>query len=148
MSEEKKSGGFGKILTVFVVMFAITFGIIEAAKYGLKNTNKNGNYDGNPVLLTRSAKNTDISLKQDVEATLLNLKDSYRLVPYVDIKNLKMSFSYYKKDGALIKSVTKMVGNVYKDSTSYIYIEHTISEMLSMSKYSYSVIGGTVSYFS
>lgn len=147
MSEENKNGGFGKILAKFLIVGAILFGTIEIVKYGLKNVANNGNYDGNPVLLNRSARNTDISLKQDAEATLLNLKDSYRLIPYVDINNLKISLSYYKKDGEFIKTVTKSVGNVYKDSTNYIYVEHTLSEMMSMSKYSYRVVGGTVSYF-
>ena len=141
------------ILTTLIILTLIggsIFGVAKLVDYSRsKSTNHNSevNNDGNPVLMTRSATVSDISLSQDSEATITNLKDTYALIPNVDIKGLELKITYFKSDETQIKSVTQSVGNVSKGSTYRFSIGHTLSEIWSMNKYTYSVIGGTVSYF-
>lgn len=148
---EKKKGH--PILTTLIVLTLIVgsiFGVVKLVDYSRsKSTNYNSevNNDGNPVLMTRSATVSDISLSQDTVATITNLKDTYALIPKVDIKGLELKITYFKSDGTQIKSVTQSVGNVSKGGTYRFSISHTLSEIWNMSKYTYSVIGGSVSYF-
>lgn len=148
---EKKKGH--PILTTLIVLALIggsIFGVVKLVDYSRSkstNYNREVNNDGNPVLMTRSATVSDISLSQDTVATITNLKDTYALIPKVDIKGLELKITYFKSDGTQIKSVTQSVGNVSKGGTYRFSISHTLSEIWNMSKYTYSVIGGSVSYF-
>ena len=148
---EKKKGH--PILTTLIVLALIggsIFGVVKLVDYSRSkstNYNREVNNDGNPVLMTRSATVSDISLSQDTVATITNLKDTYAIIPKVDIKGLELKITYFKSDETQIKSVTQSVGNVSKGGTYRFSISHTLSEIWNMSKYTYSVIGGSVSYF-
>lgn len=89
---EKKGGGFLKFLGILFLIILIIGGAVFAVKCAINKTTEDGiNTDGNPVLLNRAATTNDFTLNQDAEATILNLKDSYILIPNVDIKNLKIN---------------------------------------------------------
>lgn len=148
--EKKKGHPFLITLIVLALIGGSIFGVVKLVDYSRsRSTNHNSevNNDGNPVLMTRSATVNDISLSQDSEASITNLKDTYALIPKVDIKGLELKITYFKSNGTQIKSVTQSVGNVSKGSTYRFSISHTLSEIWNISKYTYSVIGGTVSYF-
>lgn len=145
----KKSHPLLTVLIVFLVIGGLTCSGVFLAKYAaFKKSNGNTNRDGNPITLTRSATVNDFSFEQDVEATITNLKDTYKIVPKVDIKSLSIKISYYKQDNSLLKSVTQSIGDVYANSTHRFSVSHTLSDIYYMYKYSYNVVGGTVSYFS
>ena len=146
---EKKGGGFLKFLGVLFLIILIIGGAVFAVKCVMNKVTDDGiNTDGNPVLLNRAATTNDFTLNQDVEATILNLKDSYILVPNVDIKNLSITFKYYDSSQKLLSTVTKDVGTVTKSSQYTVSVEHSLSEIFQINSYTYTVSGGTVSYFS
>ena len=146
---EKKGGGFLKFLGIFFLIILIIGGAVFAVKCAINKASDDGiNTDGNPVLLNRAATTYDFTLEQDVEATILNLKDSYILIPNVDIKNLKITFKYYDGSNKLISTVSKDVGDVTKSSRYTVSVEHSLSEIFKINAYTYTVSGGTVSYFS
>ncbi|MDE6441886.1 MAG: hypothetical protein K2L12_03920 [Clostridia bacterium] len=135
--------GFLKFLIVILIIGIFIFSIVKFVDC----LNNPHNSDGGTKLLSRSASNSDIKLEQSVEATIMNLKDSYIVIPNCDIQNLQITFTYYNSSGNALSSVTKDIGSVVENSSYTITIDHTISEIISIEKYSYSVTGGTVSYF-
>lgn len=146
---QKRSNGLLKAFVIILIIAAIVGGTVFVGKCALnKATNGGINTDGNPILLTRAATNNDIHLEQSIEASITNLKDSYIIIPNVDIKDLKITFKYYDSSKNLISTYTKEVGNVVKASSYTISVSHTLSETFTTSYYQYFVSGGTVSYFS
>lgn len=150
MNNEQKgnNGGFLKFLGIIFVIILIVGGVVFVAKCTL-NQASNGefNTDGNPVLLSRAATLNDFTLTESVEATITNLKESYILVPNVDIKNLEITFKYFDSSKNQIATKTKTIGNVTKSSEYTVSIEHSLTEIFKISTVSYNVTGGTVSYF-
>lgn len=145
---QKNSGGFLKFLGIVFLIILIIGGIVFVTKCALDKTSDNGiNTDGNPVLLNRAATLNDFTLTESVEATITNLKESYILIPNVDIKSLEITFKYYDSSNNLITTKTKNVGNVTKNSEYTVSIEHSLTEIFKISTVSYNVTGGTVSYF-
>lgn len=148
-NQSKSNGSFLKLLGVVFLILIITGGLVYAAKLMLnKATDGKANTDGNPVLLNRAATLNDFTLTESVESSIINLKESYILVPKVDIKNLEITFRYYNESDEIIVTKTKSVGNVKKSSEYTVSIEHSFSELMKIDYLKYSVSGGTVSYFS
>ncbi|MBO4284242.1 MAG: hypothetical protein J5958_06440 [Clostridia bacterium] len=151
-NEEQKSssrGCFSFILAIAIIA-GIVFGMLKMVDL-YSNTDSKGdvvNKDGNPLLLERSARLTDISVNQNTEATLWNLQDTYTVIPNTDIKNLQITFEFFDDDGNKVKQITKDVGSVVKGSQYDILISHSLSDLSTISQYSYKVTGGTVSYSS
>ena len=148
-NEKKGGGGFLKFLGIVFLIILIIGGAVFAVKCAINKATDDGiNTDGNPVLLNRAATTNDFELNQDVEATILNLKDSYILIPNVDIKNLTITFRYYDGSNKLISTVSKSIGDVTKSSRYTVSVEHSLSEIFKINSYTCTVSGGTVSYFS
>lgn len=146
--ELKKNHGFLTFLGVIFLIILIAGGFIFIAKCAIdKASDGEFNTDGNPVLFNRAATLNDFTLTESVEATITNLKESYILVPNVDIKNLEITFKYYDSSKSLITTKTKIIGNVTKSSEYIVSIEHSLSEIFKISSVSCYVTGGTVSYF-
>lgn len=149
MSNNKTSKILLKIILFVVIPILIVGGTIFIAKYVINKKVDGGiNTDGNPLLLNRAATLNDFTLTQDVEATIINLKESYILVPNIDIDNLEITFKYYDKSKNLISTKTKSVGKITKSSEYTISIEHSLTDLLKIDYVKYYVTGGTVSYFS
>ncbi len=148
-NESKKSGGFLKALGVIFLILLIVGGTVFIGKYVYKKYgDNNANTDGNPILLTRAATINDISVEQTVKADILLLKDTYTIVPEVDIKNLKIMIEFYDSSESRIYSDTHTLGDVVKSQSYSITVNHSLSAIMRISKYSCKVTGGTVSYFS
>lgn len=146
---QPQRGSFLKFLGGLFLFIIIVGSIVFIAKCAVnKASDGEINTDGNPVLLNRAATLNDITLTESVEATITNLKESYILIPNVDIKNLELTFKYYDSSNNLLSTKTKNIGTVSKGSQYTVSIEHTFTELLTISSVSYSVSGGTVSYFS
>lgn len=144
----KRNHGFLTFLGVVFLILLIIGGVIFIAKCTIKQANDGEfNSDGNPVSLNRAATVNDFTLTESISATISNLKESYKLVPNEDIKNLEITFKYYDSNNNIIATKIKNIGNVTKSSEYTISVEHSLSEFFSISKYSYYVSGGTVSYF-
>ncbi len=141
--EKKSRHGFFKFIIAVLIICICLLGVVKAVDCA-ENPDNN---DGITKPLSRSARLSDIKLENNVEATIMNLKDSYFLVPYHDIDDLQITFTYADDSGNILSRVTKDVGTVIKNSSYTITVEHTLSEMLAIRKYTYSVTGGTVSYF-
>ena len=147
-TEQRHNHGFLTFLGVVFLIILIIGGIVFVSKCAInKATDGETNTDGNPVLLNRAATINDFTLTESIEASITNLKESYILVPNVDIKNLEITFKYYDSSNNLVSTKTKIVGDVTKSSEYTVSIEHSLSEILKISKVSYYVSGGTVSYF-
>ena len=142
-TQTKSNHGFIKFLVAILIIGAIIIGAVKLIDCA-KNPD---NSDGAIKPFSRSANNNDFQLEQSMEASILNLKDSYIIIPYCDISNLQITFTYYDSSGNILINKTKDVGSVIENSSYTITVEHTLSEFFSISKYSYSVTGGTVSYF-
>lgn len=150
MNNEQKenTGGFLKFLGIIFLIIIIVGSVVFVAKCALnKASDGEFNTDGNPVLLNRAATLNDFTLTESVEATITNLKESYILVPNVDIKDLEITFKYYDSSRNHITTKTKTIGNVTKSSEYTVSIEHSLSEIFKISTVSYNVTGGTVAYF-
>ena len=78
----------------------------------------------------------------------MNLKETFLVVPHSDIKKLQVTFKFYDDSNTIVKQVTKDVGNVVANSQYTVSISFTLSEIMNISKYSYDVVGGSVSYLS
>ncbi|MCQ2801097.1 MAG: hypothetical protein MJ222_00370 [Bacilli bacterium] len=100
-----------------------------------------------PQLLSRNATRNDFTVEQSIEQTLLKFKDSYKLIPNVDISDLKVTIYYQDNNGSTFLQKTANVGDVTKNSTYYFSFEHSLTEMFKMESYSYNASGGKVSYF-
>ena len=145
---KRQGGGFLKFLGILFLIVIIIGGIVFIAKCVINQASDEGiNTDGNPVLLNRAATNNDFDLTESVEATILNLKETYILVSNVDIKDLEITFKYYDSSNKLITTKTKYIGNVTKGSEYTVSIEHTLSEIFSIDHLTYAPTSGTVSYF-
>lgn len=149
-NENKKSGGgFLKFLGVIFLIVLIIGGTVFIGKCAYKKYgDSNANTDGNPILLTRAAAYNDISVEQTVKATILFGKDTYVIVPNVDIKNLRVMLEFYDSSQSLIYTDTHTLGDVVKSQSYTITVSHSYSAINRISKYSYKVTGGSVSYFS
>lgn len=135
---------------VIAIIVGVIFGIIKIIDiYSNRDGEGNvANKDGNPILLERAARYSDISVTESTEASLSNLKDTYIVVPRYNIKNLQITFSFYNDSGEKIKQITKDLGNVVANSQYTITVGHTLSELSNITKYGYSVTGGSVSNLS
>lgn len=145
---EKKRRNGGLIFACigsFVSLVGISLGIIFI---GNTSTNTNiGNTSGSMpfIALERDATSDDYSFSQSEEATLTTLKDTYKILPKYDIKNLQIEITYCKDSIAdVVKKTTIEFSSVTKGSTYYKEITHTISEMMSIKRYSYKTLSGKV----
>lgn len=150
MGKGTKSGGgiLIKVLVAFIISALIFGGLVAIVKYVINQNTEGGiNTDGNPILLTRAANISDIEINQDVEASIFNLKDTYVLIPKVDINNLTVTFAYYDDSDNFIKTREYNFGNVKKNVSYEASISHTVTELFTITKVQYRVSGGSVSYF-
>lgn len=148
-NQNKPKGVFLKFLGVIFLLILIAGGIVFIAKCAInKASNQETNTDGNPILLNRAATLNDFELTENIGASILNLKESYTLIPNVDIKALELTFKYYDNSNNLISTKVKQIGDVTKSTEYTVSIEHSFSEMIKLEKVNYFVTGGTVSYFS
>ncbi len=130
-----------KVIKSFFIAIIVIF-LMLAVFYVVGNQIKN---DGGIKL--RDATEKDINLSQSIEASIATLQDAYVLIPLYDIDDLELTFTYYDKSEKILSRVTKNLGDVWKDRTYYITIEHSLSEFFQMEKYSYRVTNGTISLF-
>ena len=154
-SGTKKSHGCA--IWLLLIVGAIIFGVIFVNNV-TKNEEKmkwqngssvsiGGNTDGATKLLSRSARDSDISYNFSDE---LLLGITYKIVPDTDIKDLQVTIYCSDKNDSLITSKTKAVGNVktgVEYSVTISISEFTFSEMFKIEYYRLRVTGGTVSYF-
>ena len=139
------------ILIVLLIFFAIGLSLYLIVRCSLRASMGNdgsGSSSSNiPQLITRSAKNSDISI--DVVEDI-SLSNNYMLIANVDIKGLELKFTYLDKNKKIITTVEKTVGNVVKGGQYTVSVSLSEFSFLEFLKISYSqceVIGGTVSYF-
>lgn len=91
---------------------------------------------------TRSATNYDISIQTEPSLFTYNIT----LTPYRDISELQITFEFYGDDNKLIATKRKDVGNVKKDTKydiSYSISEFSLSSLTKISKFKWTVTGGT-----
>lgn len=147
----------GCAIWLLLIVGAIIFGVIfvnnvTKNKEKMKSQNGSsvsigGNTDGVMKLLSRSARDSDISYNFSDE---LSLGITYKIVPDTDIKDLQVTIYCSDKNDSLITSKTKAVGNVkagVEYSVTISISEFTFSEMFKIEYYRLRVTGGTVSYF-
>lgn len=96
------------------------------------------------TIKTRSARNSDITITEDTAFSF-----NYNLIvkPNKDITDLQITFKFYGDNNKLIATKTKTLGNVNKNnnySISFSLSEFSISSLTQISKYSWTVSGGTV----
>lgn len=141
---EKKRRNGGLIFACigsFVSLVGISLGIIFI---GNKSINTNSSNVPN-ILTERKATSDDYTFNQSEEATLTTLKDTYKILPKYDIKDLQIEITYYKESlSDVVKKTTIEFSSVTKGSTYYKEITHTISEMMSIKRYSYKTLSGKV----
>ncbi|MBR4335863.1 MAG: hypothetical protein IKP74_05350 [Clostridia bacterium] len=149
-STSHSNHGCLSFLIAIVIIAGVIFGGVKLFDmYSNRDSEgKVANKDGNPVLLERSARFSDITVTESVEATIMNLKETFLVVPHSDIKKLQVTFKFYDDSNTIVKQVTKDVGNVVANSQYTVSISFTLSEIMNISKYSYDVVGGSVSYLS
>ncbi len=97
-------------------------------------------------LISREATNNDINLDTSEE---ISFSINYKMIPYVDIDNLEITFKFYSKDNELLATKVKDVGNVIEGNQYTISIslsEFSFLDLFKINYARYSVTQGTVTY--
>lgn len=148
-SNRKKSYGFLSLL-VFIVIGLSIFSIIKFIEYKQTEnpTTSQGNKDGNSKPLSRSAKNSDVTIASDLDLSSFGVK--YTITPKTNISGLVVTVSLLDSNKKVLTTIPKQLGN----ATEGVQISFSISLFdlgLSVAwntKYeSLTITGGTVSYF-
>lgn len=150
----KKGHPFLTFLSVSIIVAAIVFGGLKL--YDVSNQKSNGGTgnEGNPLKLTRSATNADITLEEG-DIDWLSAGCVYILTPKYDVKNLSLQITIYN-DKKTIGQKRVQVGNVDQNNTYNVTVALSelsiglkdVFEAFSTTYYwRYEVTGGTVSYF-
>lgn len=135
------------ILAVVSIVLVIVVGLILFKQCENAKSPNNNVSDSTPQLLTRSARDSDISVSYD-EESMWNRR--YKITPNVDIADLEITFIYLDKNRNELCSIVKTIGNVTEDTEYSVTImssEITFSDLLSISYWRAAVTGGNVSYF-
>ena len=143
-------------LTVFIIFMIMIIGLLFFTEtVSLKNcngnstnTNKNNsNYD-TPQLFTRDARNSDITISSETNISALAV--DIIILPNIDIEDLEIKIVHYDKNGNVLLTQYKQIGNVKEGiqvKTQVELLDFSFTDMFKVDKTSISVIGGTVSYF-
>lgn len=137
-AKEEKKGENWKIVIglICAVLFVVLLSIIPYVVMNRKASSS--------VIISRNANNADITVKQEES---LSFSYNLKITPKSDIENLQIEFKFYDKNGTLISTKNKIIGNVSKNteySVSFALSEFSISSLTQISRYSWSVCGGTV----
>ncbi len=135
------------ILAIVSIVLVIVVGLILFKQCENAKSPNNNVSDSTPQLLTRSARDSDISVSYD-EESMWNRR--YKITPNVDIADLEITFIYLDKNRNELCSIVKTIGNVTEDTEYSVTImssEFTFSDLLSISYWRAAVTGGNVSYF-
>lgn len=93
-------------------------------------------------IINRPAKTTDIAIS-NADALLTGY--SFKIIPSCDINNLTINFIFKDNKDKTIVQKSRSMGNVVKGSEYTItFSDISLANMLSISKYNYSVTSGTV----
>lgn len=111
-----------------------------------------GNYQGNnnthsPQLFSRKATVNDLEIESQYK---FPVSIDIVLRPYADINNLQLTITHYDKNGKLLETQIKTIGNVLEGgeyTTQLDITDFSLSTIWSIEKTSYQVTQGTVSYF-
>lgn len=155
IKEHKESNtSFGEFFLIAcaigAVLFCLVFGISQCAS---KNNKSSNNYisttkSTEKQLLTRNANNNDVEI--DFEINLKKLGIDIKVHPNCDIKSLVICIKQYDKDGKLVETFKKSLGNAKEGieiTTSISLADFSFTEIWSLGKTAVSVYSGTVSYF-
>lgn len=126
-----------KILVIVSIIF-----ILFVIFMFLNKSNEHGN-----GITLRDANEKDIILNQSIEATIASLQDAYEITPLHDINDLEITFIFYDSSKKVLSRIIKNLGDVWKNRTYYITIEHSLSDIFKIKKYSYKVTNGTIPLF-
>ena len=135
----------GMIIFVVVLLNNIGKNNEKMATSGGTTVSIGGNNDGATKLLSRSARDSDITYRIETELSVI-----IKIVPNTDIKDLQVTIYCSDKNDSLITSKTKSLGNVKEGGEYSVTIgltEFTISEIFKIEYWRLRVTGGTVSYF-
>lgn len=146
----KKSHGFLKFLIVVLIIGATIFGLVKCAEYKstVNSNTSQGNSDGNTHLLSRSARNSDITVESDLDLSSFGAK--YTVMPQTDIDNLEITISFLDENKNVLTSFEKLLGDVKESvqvSFSISLFDMSLTVALQTRYESWTVTGGTVSYF-
>ena len=114
--------------------------------------NKKDNGSNNTGILTREATLNDLTIMSD-DLDISSLSEKISFNPKCDIDNLVITFKFQKKDGTLLKTIDKPMGNVKEGNTYSVTIsfsdvaDWSIISNLNNFQCRYSVTKGTVSIF-
>ena len=142
------------IIMTIIVAVIVTISLIgQNCKNSNNNNNKtsdnNDDYDYNePQLFTRNARNADIQIEYENDFTELAI--DIIIMPNVDIDNLEIKVQHYDKNGNILLTQYKTIGNVKEGiqaKTQMKLLDLSLSDMFKVEKTSITVTGGTVSYF-
>lgn len=134
------------ILAIFSIILILVVGLVLFRQCDSAKSNSNVS-DSTPQLLTRSARDSDVSISYDNES-MLNRR--YKITPNVDIADLEITFIYLDENRNELCSIVKTIGNVSEGteySVTVISSEFSFSDLWSVSYWRSAVTGGNISYF-
>lgn len=146
----KKSHGFLKFLIVVLIIGAIVFGLVKCIEYhsSVNSITSQGNSDGNTHLLSRSARNSDISVDSDLNLSSFGAK--YIIMPKTDIDDLEITVNFLDENNNVLTSFEQTLGDVKESvqvSFSISLFDVSLTVALKTRYETWTVTGGTVSYF-
>lgn len=146
----KKSHPFLKGFVVFLIIGVLLFGAVKCVEYAMTENplTSQGNSDGAHKLLSRSARNSDLQVDSKLDFSSLGVK--YVIIPQTDIKGLEITISFLDSNKKVLTSIEKALGNVKEGvqiSFSISLLDLSFSVALNTKYESWTVTGGTVSYF-
>lgn len=144
--ELKKSESKSKtgciIVSIISIILIVIISLVVA--FSIKSETSS-NDDSKPF--SRSATNSDLRIDSSDDFSL-DIKSL--ITPNCDISALIIEFTFYDSKSVSIKTITKSIGNVSKNTQLTVTIslsEFTFTEVLKLRQVSASVVGGTVSVF-
>lgn len=153
----KKHYGFLKFLIALLIIGVAVFVLYECIQcvssgnsdtpQGSTNTSQ-GNSDDGPHLFRRSAENSDVIVDSDLDLSAFGAK--YTVTPQTDIDNLEITIRFLDEDRNVLTTFEQTLGNVREGvqvSFSISLFDLGLSVALKTEYESWSVTGGTVSYF-
>ena len=134
------------ILAIFSIILILVVGLVLFRQCDSAQSNSNIS-DSTPQLLTRSARDSDVSISYDNES-MWNKR--YKITPNVDIADLEITFIYLDENRNELCSIVKTIGNVSEGteySVTVMSSEFSFSDLWSVSYWRSAVTGGNISYF-
>ena len=107
----------------------------------------NTNNTDTPTLTSRKATINDISISSN-EGNIISIE--LIVIPKCDINDLEITINYYNDSKKLLKTTTKNFGDVKEGGryTEQVYItDFSLSQIFNLDYCTYTVTGGTISYF-